>query len=165
MPDLLPTHGAVTIDVKASPDALWPFVSDPAVPAQFSRELRRAGFAEGGTAAVGATIEGHNKVGDYEWTTRSTVVRCDAPRVFSWAVGDAENPVAVWSLEVTPSDTGSRLTESFTIYPGDHYVGQAVTRDPEGAPALVRSRVASLLENVVRTVSGIATLAESAPSA
>jgi len=42
----LPVTRSVSIDVAASPEHLWKFVSDPTVPARFSSELVEAKFID-----------------------------------------------------------------------------------------------------------------------
>ena len=150
----------MSIGVAASPEVLWPLVSDPAVPARFSDELQEAAFLDGGRAAVGAVIEGRNANGPATWTTRSDVVICDAPRRFSWATGGAATPAATWSFEVVRADGGATLTHTVVLHDGAPPLAPAIAADPERAAEIVQGRLAVLLASMTKTVSGIAALAE-----
>lgn len=150
----------MSIGVGASPEALWPLISDPAVPARFSTELTKASFLDGGGAAVGSVIEGHNANGPASWTTHSDVVTCEPPRCFAWATGGAEVPVATWSFEVAPADGGATLTHTVVLHDGVPPLAPAIAADPDRADEIVQGRLAVLLVSMEQTVSGIAAMAE-----
>lgn len=161
----LPAVGSVSVGVTATPEALWPLVSDPSVPARFSTELEEAAFLEGSGAEVGAVIEGRNVNGGFEWTTHSTVVVCDPPRCFAWATGGAEAPAATWTFLVEDAVGGATLTHSVVLHEGQQPLASAIEAEPDRAAAIVQDRLAVLLVSMERTVSGIAGLAESAEAA
>ena len=158
--EVLPATGAVSAGVAVPPEALWPFVSDPSMPARFSSELVEAAFVDGGTARVGAEIEGRNESGTFSWTTRSTVVDCVEPSLFRWATGGADEPGATWSLEVAPASGGSTLTHRVVLHEGRAPLGPAIAAEPERAREIVDGRMAIVLENMRRVVEGISALAE-----
>lgn len=160
MAEVLPAVGEVSIGVAAPPEALWPLVSDPAIPARFSTELVGARFLEGEGPRVGAEIEGRNANGEFTWTTRSTVVVCDEPTGFAWATGGAEEPAATWSFEVRRAEGGSTLTHRVVLHAGRPPLGPAIEAEPERASEIVDERMATVLENMQRVVTGIAELAE-----
>lgn len=160
MADVLPAEGEVTIGVAAPPEALWPLVSDPSVPARFSTELVEARFLEGESPHVGAEIEGRNANGEFTWTTRSTVIGCDEPTRFAWATGGAEEPAATWSLEIGRAEGGSTLTHRVVLHAGRPPLGPAIEAEPERASEIVDGRMATVLENMQRVVTGIAAMAE-----
>lgn len=127
----------------------------------FSSELQEAGFLEGAQPTLGAVIGGRNRRGDFEWSTLSTVVECDEPVLFSWAVGDVVAPVATWSFAVAPKGDLSTLTHSVTIHEHPGPMADAVNNSPETAHDVIQGRLDSLVRNMQRTVDGIATLCES----
>ena len=160
--DVLPATGEVTVGVAAPPEVLWPLVSDPSVPARFSDELVEAHFVDGKGACVGAEIEGRNANGEFAWTTRSTVVDCEAPTLFRWATGGADAPAATWSLEVVRADGGATLTHRVVLHAGRPPLGPAIEAEPERAREIVEARMALVLANMQRVVTGIAAAAEGA---
>jgi hypothetical protein len=156
----LPATGSVSESVAATPESLWPYVSDPSIPARFSTELLEAAFVAGATPDVGAVIEGRNSNGAFSWTTTSTVVECAEPRVFRWATGDADAPTATWGFEVAPTADGSILTHTVVFHPGVAPLGPAIEAEPERAHEIVDARLVQVLANMELTVRGIASLAE-----
>ena len=161
MPDgaPLPATGSVQVGVAATPAQLWRIVADPATPARFSSELAEARL-DGELLAVGAVIEGRNVRGDVSWTTRSTVIECTEPVRLTWATGEAAAPTATWSFEVRDAPGGATLVHSVVLHEGREPFASAIAREPERAAELVEERMAELLENMSRTVHGMAGLAE-----
>ncbi len=158
--DALPATGSVSVGVDAPPASLWRLVSDPSTPARLSPELADAAIVEGGPARLGAEIEGHNTNDRFRWTTRSTVVACDAPTRFAWATGDADAPSATWSFEVARQGAGSTLTHRVVFHAGGEPLGPAIEADPARGHEIVDQRMAQVLDGMQRVVAGIAALAE-----
>ena len=158
----LPASGAVSISVAAPPDAIWPFVSDPSVPARFSDELYEATLDASAVPSVGAVIVGHNRNGDFIWTTTSIVTDCVESRRFQWATGDEDAPTATWTLSIAPADGGAMLTHEVVFHEGRPPLGPAIEADPDHAHEIVRARLAKVLASMTTTVTGIASLAEAA---
>lgn len=148
--------------IAAPPAAIWPFASDPGIPARFSAELQTAAFADDAEHGVGAVILGTNKNGAFTWTTESTVTDCDAPSLFRWATGEPGDPTATWSFAIASADGGATLTHSVVLHAGRLPLGPAVEAEPERAHEIVQTRLAIVLVNMSATASGIARLAEHA---
>src|ERR1700687_2923150 len=87
---------AAQIDIQAPPERGWDMVSHIFLMAELSAELQELPWLDGVTGpAVGHRFTGRNAhpaMG--EWETVSTVVACDPPRCFAWAVGDPGPPSA-----------------------------------------------------------------------
>ncbi len=164
-PDALPATGSVSVGVAAPPAALWGLVSDPSTPARFSPELVEAAFADGAGPRVGAEIEGRNERGGSSWSTRSTVVACDAPTRFSWATGGAEAPAATWTFEVAATGAGSTLTHRVVLHADVAPLGPAIAAAPDRAAEIVAARMAEVLEGMRLVVEGVAAAAEAARAA
>jgi len=157
---VLPTTRSLSVEIEAPPTKIWKLISDPSVPAMFSHELQTAKFIDADTPAVGAVIEGHNARDGYEWTTHSHVVECEEPQIFQWAVDDADDPVATWSFRISPTSSGSILTETVTLHADKPPLSRAIAKEPERAGDIVTARLASLLDSMRDTLDGIAALAE-----
>jgi hypothetical protein len=157
---VLPATRSLSVEIGAPPIKVWPLISNPSVPAMFSHELHTASFINGDSPAVGAVIEGHNTRDGFEWTTHSHVVACEEPQIFQWAVDDADDPVATWSFTISPTSTGSILTETVTLHADKPPLARAISKTPDKASEIVTARLASLLDSMRDTLDGIAALAE-----
>lgn len=104
---------AAEIYVEAPPERVWPLVSDIFLMARLSTELRQVEWLGGATSpALGHRFAGRNAnpaLG--EWETVSTIVECDEPRRFAWAVGDTNHPGATWRFTLRPDGPGTVLEQ------------------------------------------------------
>jgi uncharacterized protein YndB with AHSA1/START domain len=156
----LPASGAVSVSVAAPPEAVWAFVCDPSVPARFSDELYEASFDDGAGVSVGAVIVGHNRNGEFTWTTSSIVTDCVAPSTFRWATGAPGAPAATWTLSIRPVDGGATLTHEVVFHEGRAPLAPAIEAEPDRAHEIVGTRLEKVLASMTATVTGIAGLAE-----
>lgn len=132
-----------SIDIKASPDAVWALVSDPTFPVEHSSELQEAAWdADGPIPGIGARILGRNKhdaIG--EWSTTSFVVDWVEGERFSWAVMDPGNPAAQWWFELRDSNGVTRLTQRVRLGPGPSGLTPAIERMPDREDEIIRRRL------------------------
>jgi uncharacterized protein YndB with AHSA1/START domain len=153
---------AVERVVDASLETVWELITDIALMPRFSSELQRVKWADGFDApCIGARFVGvnrHPNVG--EWTTTSTVLEYDRPRIFSWAVGDLGNPAATWQFELTPSDAACAVLYTARIGPGPSGVTMLIERQPDRAARIIADRLGALSSAMAATLAGIAGLAE-----
>jgi uncharacterized protein YndB with AHSA1/START domain len=161
------------LHLAAGPARVWELVTDIELAARFSRELRRVRWLDGTRGpALGARFEGHNQhpaLG--EWRTISHIVRLDEPRVFGWAVLDADNrfgggrpdlarPSATWQFRLTPEGDGCRLSHSVRIGPGRTGLSVVIDRAPDDEEQIIDSRLSALRDAMTTTLQGIRGLAE-----
>jgi len=104
-----------SIDVAAEVHAVWAMVTDLPRMGEFSPENIGGAWVNGFTGpAVGAQFRGTNRNGAKQWWTKVTVVECEPCRLFTF---DVRTPFGVrvsrWSYEITPTETGCRLTENW----------------------------------------------------
>lgn len=148
--------------VNAPVETVWALITDIALMPRFSGELQRVQWADGFDApCIGARFVGvnrHPNVG--EWTTTSTVVECDRPRIFSWAVGDLRNPAATWQFELTHSGDACAVRYTARIGPGPSGVTMLIERQPDRAARIIADRLGALSSAMAATLAGIAGLAE-----
>jgi Polyketide cyclase / dehydrase and lipid transport len=111
-------HGAVTVNMQASPDRVWELVSDVTRIGRYSPETFEAVWIDGATGpAVGAKFRGHvkrNGRGPVYWTT-CTVMDCDPGREFAFGVGNGERPLNVWRYRLKAAGETTDVTESFEL--------------------------------------------------
>jgi len=110
MPDL-----EESIHVEAPAEVVWGLVSDLTRMGEWSPE-NTGGRWVGGAAgpAVGARFRGTNRKGALRWSTLSTIVELEEPRVITWDVGVGPLPVARWSYRIEPDGYAAcRVTETW----------------------------------------------------
>ncbi|MFD4631034.1 SRPBCC family protein [Streptomyces sp. NPDC058284] len=151
--------------IAASPERVWELVSDIGLMPALSGELRSVAWLDGATGpALGARFTGrsrHESLG--EWETTSYVVACEAPRVFAWAVGDAERPSALWRFGLEAlEDGGTLLTQWMRLGPGRSGLSLAIERMPEKEQKIVFVRLREFERNMAATVGAVKALAEGA---
>jgi len=134
---------ATEIYIEAPPERVWGLVSDIFLMPELSSELREVAWLDGVTGpAVGHRFTGRNAhpaMG--EWETVSTVVECDPPRRFAWAVGDPGNPSATWRFTVTPGGAGTRLEQWYQMGPARSGLNIAIDAMPDKEQKIVFVRL------------------------
>lgn len=150
--------------VNATPETLWPLVTDIELIASLSTELQRVRWLDeggGSGVAVGRRFEGTNfHQARGEWCTTSSVIACTEPRVFSWAVENVEDPTAVWGFELTPTDEGTVLRQFAQLGPGPSGLSQVIARMPEKEERIVEHRLREFRAGIERNLAAIRELAE-----
>ncbi len=108
-------HQEASIEVAASPEAVYDLVSDLARMADWSPESTGGSWRDGGTGQVGDFFDGSNKAGDFEWVREVQVAAADRGRDFTFVAGGVENNRTWWSYEMVPSGAGTTLTEKWWV--------------------------------------------------
>ncbi|MFF5184226.1 SRPBCC family protein [Streptomyces sp. NPDC000345] len=163
------------VHVAAPPPRVWALVTDIALPARLSPELRRVEWLDGAwRPRVGTRFAGYNHhrmLG--AWRTVSHVVELEEQRVFGWAVVDEDgqfgtpargssDPLATWRFELEPEGAGTRLRQVARIGPGRSGVSLAIERAPEREEEIVAFRISELRSHIRATLHGVKELAEQA---
>jgi hypothetical protein len=151
--------------VNATPEKLWPLVTDIELIASLSTELQRVRWLDDGPetdgAALGRRFEGTNfHKARGEWRTTSSVIACTEPRLFSWAVGCVDDPTAVWGFELTPTDGGTTLRQFAQLGPGRSRLSEVIERMPEKEERIVEFRLREFRAGIERNLSALRELAE-----
>lgn len=109
--DAVAAHEA-SIEIDASPEAIYAMVSDPSRMGEWSPEAVGADWVDGGSGQVGDWFDGHNATPEREWTRQCQVAKAEPGRDFTFVVGGIEANCTWWSYEMEPLDSGgTRLTE------------------------------------------------------
>lgn len=124
----LPTRGSATVDVDASADAVYAFLTDLDRLPTLSPENERCEFLDDATAVgAGVRFRGYNKAGDYEWHADCEVTVADPGRSFAYIVPPAFEHTTTWEYEIEATGPDScTVTERFhapmlalpDVYPG-----------------------------------------------
>lgn len=89
------------IEMAATPEEIWPLVSDLRRMATWSPQVVKS--IQRGDGGVGTTTLNINRSGWKVWPTRSKVIGFDAPRTFAFRVKDN---LTVWSYTLEPLAAG-----------------------------------------------------------
>ena len=105
-------HVEVSRTINASPDAVWAAISDVTRMGEWSPECHTCTWNEGSTGpAVGAMFTGHNRNGEYEWTTECLVTESEPGRVFAFDGVFGDLHFSKWAYRIEPTDDGCIVTE------------------------------------------------------
>ena len=106
-------HLEQSIEIAATPNELYAMVSDVTRHGEWSEQTRSCEWVDPTHTGVGAAFLGHNESAERgEWTTTSVVITAEPDKRFAWQVGGG---VVVWGYTLTPSTTGTRLTQTWDL--------------------------------------------------
>ena len=149
--------------VAASPQQVWPLVTEITTPSRFGTELQGAIWLDDGGACIGARFTGRNfHPARGEWETTSTIVDFVPERRFGWAVGDPDAPSAVWRMELAPEGDGTRLRYWAQMGPGPSGLTPLIEKMPDKEEKIIARRLEEWTVNMTATITGIKELAEGA---
>lgn len=134
--------------VAASPEDVWPLVSDIAFPVGVSPELQHVEWvSEDPGPTAGARFVGHNERGELSWSVVCEITECDPPTAFAWSPlyrpDDPEDPepLATWRFDLQPVDGGTNVTQSVTLGPGRSGVTWAIRQRPDDEAVIISGRL------------------------
>ena len=154
------THHAplleAVVDIAAPPERVWAVVSDPRVMGGFSDQVVRTIVRGNAPVARGTRTLNINRRGPLVWPTRAKVVEFEPGRRYAYRVKDN---AAVWSFELEPTASGTRLTHrrdasggmtAVSLMLQDRVLGGVAPFEAEMEAGMVRT-----LERVRRAVEGV----------
>src|ERR1700735_2714230 len=119
--------------------------------------------ADRGRRAAGAGVGdrvGHRGDALREWATVSQIVEYEPPRVFAWAVGDPEWPMATWRFSLEPRGGGTLLRQWVQLGPGPSGLSVAIEQMPDKEQKIVFVRLREFEANMGATLAAVKRLAE-----
>jgi Polyketide cyclase / dehydrase and lipid transport len=151
----------VEVYVQAPAERIWPLLTDLDVLVSLSDELQAAEWENEGGAAVGRSFVGTNRNKYFgEWQTTSTVIECDEPRAFAWAVGDVDQPNTTWRFTVRSQGAGSLLSQWMRLGIGPSGLTVAIERMPDKEERIVERRLDEFRAAMRANLDAIKELAE-----
>jgi Polyketide cyclase / dehydrase and lipid transport len=138
---------AAEVYIDAPPERVWGMVSDIFLMPELSSELQEVAWLDGATGpvtdpAVGWRFTGRSAHPDLgEWDTVSTVIQCDPPYCFAWAVGDPAHPGATWRFTLNPEGQGTRLEQWYQMGPARSGLNIAIDAMPDKEAKIVFVRL------------------------
>ncbi len=109
---------SVTREVAAPAEEVWAMIADLPRMGEWSPENEGGEWLNGATGpAPGVTFRGTNRNGSKTWKMLVTLVDVEPGRRLSFRTSSMGAPSAEWSYDIEPTDTGCRVTESWTDAP------------------------------------------------
>jgi uncharacterized protein YndB with AHSA1/START domain len=157
-------HPTVTVQTRiaAPPARVWPLVSDIYLMAKLSAELQEVEWLDGMAGpAVGHRFIGRNANQNLgRWETVSTIVECDEPYRFAWAVGDPGQPAALWRFTLQPDGAGTMLEQFTQMGPGRSGLNRAIDAMPDKEQKIIFVRLREFEAGFEHNLAAIKELAE-----
>ncbi len=147
--------------VSAGPEQVWRVVSDVTAMPDASDELQSVERLDTGPIQVGSRFRGHSyhrALG--AWSTVSTVIECDQPSAFAWAVEDVDRPTATWRFTLRPDSDGTLLTYVVRMGPGRSGLSLAIDRMPDKEAKIVFNRLREFERAMSATLAAFKARAE-----
>lgn len=148
--------------IDAPPERLWGYVSDIRLMPRLSTELKHVEWLDGATGPrPGNRFLGrsaHPSLG--EWETVSTVVDCEEPRCFGWAVGDPARPMSRWRFTLRPRAAGTVLEQWAQLGPGRSGLSAAIDAMPDKEQKIVFVRLREFETGIKSNLAAVKDLAE-----
>jgi uncharacterized protein YndB with AHSA1/START domain len=148
--------------IAAPPARVWPLVTDIFLMAKLSSELQEVQWLEGVAGpAVGHRFTGRNAnqmLG--RWETVSTIVECEEPHRFAWAVGDPGQPACVWRFTLRPDGAGTLLEQWAQMGPGRSGLNLAIDAMPDKEQKIIFVRLREFEAGFQHNLAAIKELAE-----
>ena len=108
-------HREASIDINASPEAVYALVSDLPRMGEWSPENIGGEWQGGGSGNVGDRYLGHNRAGERTWSVPVMVTIAERGRCFEFVTRPDEGPYARWTYRLEPHGAGTRVMEVWDI--------------------------------------------------
>jgi hypothetical protein len=104
-----------SIDIAAPSERAFSLLSDLPGMGRLSPENTGGTWLDGATGPrVGVRFKGTNSRDDDSWSTVAKVTRCDPPKDFAFDITWHRFRISRWEFSVEPTETGCRVTETWT---------------------------------------------------
>ena len=108
-------HREASIDIHASPEAVYDLVSDLPHMGEWSPENIGGEWQGGGSGKVGDRYLGHNQTSERAWSVPVLVTVAERGRFFEFVTRPDEGPYVRWAYRLEPSGAGTRVTEIWDV--------------------------------------------------
>ncbi|MFT4298446.1 MAG: SRPBCC family protein [Aeromicrobium sp.] len=137
-----------SIEIEASPERVWSIVSDLKRMGEWSPQCRKM-IVRGGEVKQGTRTININRQGWKVWPTRSYVKVFEPNKTL--AIKVAENGT-VWTYDLEPTATGTRLTESRTAPNGVSAISNVLTKYVLGGTEQFEDRLQAGIEQTLARI-------------
>ncbi len=104
-------HREASIEIHASPEAVYDLVSDLPRMGEWSPENIGGEWQDGGSGKVGDRYIGHNRTSERSWSVPVLVTVAERGRCFEFVTRPDEGPYVRWTYRLEASGAGTRVTE------------------------------------------------------
>ena len=141
---MIETTGSASIEIDASPDAVYAVLSDLSRISELSPECYKAEWEDGATGPeVGAKFRGYNRNGAMEWDAGCVLVTANPGREWTFEVPADDGRKTTWRYFIEQRGAASLVTESFDAPILDGEFFQKMNRHD-----LLLANIATTLENL-----------------
>lgn len=103
-----------SVEIAASADEVYALLADVTRMAEWSPENTGAEWLDEANGAVGDRFEGHNRIGDREWSVVCQVTKAEPGTEFQFITGDPASPFVRWSYRLDGSSP-TTVTEVWDV--------------------------------------------------
>lgn len=145
---------SVSREINASPAAVYTALTDITRMGEWSPECHRCEWNEGFDGPVlGATYTGHNRNGDFEWTTEAKITELVPDERFYFDAMFGDFTFASWGYDIEATEAGCRVTEhTQDLRPEEHRGGGAAISGVEDRAAHNKAGMEATLERLANAV-------------
>ena len=108
-------HREASIEIQASPEAVYDLVSDLPRMGEWSPENIGGEWQDGGSGQVGDRYIGHNRTAERAWSVPVLVTVAERGRCFAFVTRPDEGPYVRWTYRLEPRGAGTRVTEIWDV--------------------------------------------------
>ena len=102
----------ISRDIAATPEQVYEAISDVTRMGEWSQECVSCEWHDGCNGPViGATFDGHNRNGEFAWTTQGKVIEAEPGRAFAFECSMMDFHFSTWGYQIEPTESGCRVTE------------------------------------------------------
>ena len=107
-------HVEVSREIKAPAEEVWAAIADITRMGEWSPECHTCAWNDESVApGVGSVFTGHNRNGEFEWTTECEVTEWVPGRVFAFDGVFGDLRFAKWAYRIEPTEAGCLVTETW----------------------------------------------------
>ena len=122
--------------IRATPEQVWDAITNPTTIAKYFHGAQ----VDEGPLEVGAARTSWSPDRSQLWGD-NTILECDPPRRFAWAVGDPARPSATWRFTLKPDGEGTRLEQWYQMGPARSGLNIAIDAMPDKEQKIVFVRL------------------------
>ena len=142
-----------TVEIAATAEAVYALVSDLPRMGEWSPENKGGQWLDAGSGQAGNRFEGHNKIGEREWSVVCHVTKAEPSSEFEFVTNTPEAPYVRWSYRLSGSSP-TTLTEVWNV---EELPPTLVDFSPEqlaGRADMVRQAMSKTLAGIKATAEG-----------
>ena len=146
---MVETTGKTSIEINATPDAVYAIQTDLTRISDLSPECYKAEWEDDATGpVVGAKFRGYNDNGGNKWDAGCVVVAAEPAKEWAFEVPGDDGRSTVWRYQIEATPDGCLVTESF----------DSPILDGEFFQKINRHKL--LLDNIAQTLANLKAVAE-----